>query len=68
MYMENLAWLQCSTGEPQLLQYFKMVFIKIQNVLIRTDFVNPFTYVDIFYDICILAIIINICTRIYFIS
>ena len=40
----NLTWLQCSTGEPQLLQYFKMVFLEIQNVRLRAVFVNAVTY------------------------
>ena len=43
LYRKSLAWLQCSTGEPQLLQYFKMAFLEIQNVRIRTIFVNPVT-------------------------
>ena len=29
-YTASLAWLQSSTGEPQLLQYFRTVFLKIQ--------------------------------------
>ena len=33
----------CSTGEPQLLHYFKMVFLKIQNAQKRTVFVNLVT-------------------------
>ena len=32
-----------STVEPQLLQYFKMVFIEIQNVTTWSVFVNPVT-------------------------
>ena len=44
MYILNLAWLQCSTEEPQLLQYFKMVFLDIQNATICSVFVNPVTY------------------------
>ena len=30
--------------EPQWLQYFKLVFLKIQNVPLRTVFANPVTY------------------------
>ena len=31
-YTANLVWLQCRTGEPQLLQYFKMAFLKIKKI------------------------------------
>ena len=35
----NLAWLKCSTGKPQLIQYFKMVFLKINTECgIKNDF------------------------------
>ena len=30
--------------EPQWLQYFKLVFLEIQNVPLRTVFANPVTY------------------------
>ena len=43
-YTASLAWLHCSTGEPQWLQYFKLVFLEIQNVPLRTVFANPVTY------------------------
>ena len=43
-YTASLAWLHCSTGEPQWLQYFKLVFLKIQNVPLRMVFANPVTY------------------------
>ena len=33
----------CSTREPQWLQYFKLVFLEIQNVPLRTVFANPVT-------------------------
>ena len=33
-----------STGEPPLLQHFKVVFLEIQNVQIQMVFVNPVTY------------------------
>ena len=33
-----------SIGEPQLLQYFKTVFLEIQNVTPWWIFVNPVTY------------------------
>ena len=46
-YTASLAWLHCSTGEPQWLQYFKLVFLEIQNVPLRTVFANPVTYIDI---------------------
>ena len=39
-----LTWLHCSTGESQWLQYFKLVFLKIQNVPLRMVFANPVTY------------------------
>ena len=35
--MTNMAW-QCSLGVPQLIQYFKMVFLEKQNVPLRTVF------------------------------
>ena len=35
-----------STREPQWLQYFKLVFLKIQNVPLRMVFANLVTYVD----------------------
>ena len=41
----GMATIQCSTGEPQLIQYFKMVFLKMQNVPLRTVFVNPVTII-----------------------
>ena len=41
---EFLAWLQCSTGERQLLQCLKTVFLKIQNVTIWSVFPNPVTF------------------------
>ena len=37
----QIWWLHCSTRE---LQYFKLVFLKIQNVPLRTIFTNPVTY------------------------
>ena len=43
-YTASLAWLHCSTGEPQWLQYFKTVLLEIQNVPLRTVFANPVTY------------------------
>ena len=41
-----LAWLQCNTSESQWLQYFKLVFLEIQNVPLRTVFANPVTFID----------------------
>ena len=42
-----LAWLHCSTSESQWLQYFKLIFIEIQNVSLRTVFTNPITFTTI---------------------
>ena len=36
-------WLQCSTGETQLFQYFNTVFLKILNAPLRLVFANPVT-------------------------
>ena len=41
-----MVWLHCSTREPQWLQYFKLVFLETQNVLLRTVFANPVTNVE----------------------
>ena len=40
-----LAWLHCITSESQWFQYFKLIFLEIQDVPLRTVFVNPVTYV-----------------------
>ena len=45
-YTVSLAWLHCRTREPQWLQYFKLVFLEIQNMPLRTVFANPVTYID----------------------
>ena len=42
-----LAWLRCITSESQWLQYFKLVFLEIQNVPLRTVFANPVTIMSI---------------------
>ena len=34
-------------NEAQLLQYFKMVFLKIQNLTTWPVFVNPVTYMNL---------------------
>ena len=39
-----LVWLHCITSESQWLQYFKLIFLEIQNVRFRTVFPNPVTY------------------------
>ena len=44
MHTASLAWLQCSTGETQLFQYFNTVFLEILNAPLRTVFANPVTY------------------------
>ena len=43
-YTVNLAWLKSSTTEPQQLQYFKLVFLILLNVPIRTVFAETVTY------------------------
>ena len=48
--MASLAWLQCSTWETQLLQYFDTVFLEILNVPLSTVFTNPVTYNSNAYD------------------
>ena len=44
-YTVCLAWLHCSTSESQWLKYFKLIFLEIQNVPLRTVFANPVTFV-----------------------
>ena len=44
LYIKS-GMLPCSTGEPQLLQHFKMIFLKIQNVTTWLVLVNPVTCV-----------------------
>ena len=41
--MASLTWLQCSTGETQLFQYFNKVFLEMLNVPLRTVFADPVT-------------------------
>ena len=43
MYTVNLAWLQSSTRELQWLQCFKVVFLDIPNVPLKTVFVETVT-------------------------
>ena len=43
----NLAQLQSSTRELQWLQFFKMVFLKIPNVLLRTVVAETVTIIAI---------------------
>ena len=45
MHTASLVWLQCSTGETQLFQYFNTVFLEILNAPLRTVFANPVTFV-----------------------
>ena len=45
MRTASLVWLQCSTGETQLFQHFNTVFLEILNVLLRTVFADPVTYI-----------------------
>ena len=45
-----LEWLHCITSESQWLQYFKLVFLEIQNVPLRTVFANPVTYSGLTVD------------------
>ena len=40
-----LAWLHCITSASQWLQYFKLIFLEIQNVRFRTVFPNPVTII-----------------------
>ena len=50
----SLAWLCCTITEPQLIQFFKSVFLKILNVPIRSFFQNQVTYdyrLYLIYDI-----------------
>ena len=42
-YAKNYASI-IDSGLPQWLQYFKLVFLEIQNVPLRTVFANPVTY------------------------
>ena len=44
MYTASLAWLQCSTGETQLFQYFNTVFLEILNAPLRTVFADAVTF------------------------
>ena len=44
MHTASLAWLQCSTGETQLFQYFNAVFLEILNAPLRTVFADPVTF------------------------
>ena len=39
----GVATMQHKSHEPQLLQHFKVIFLEIQNLQIRTVFVNPVT-------------------------
>ena len=43
MHTASLAWLQCSTGETQLFQYFNTIFLEILNAPLRMIFANPVT-------------------------
>ena len=42
-------WLQSSIRKLQCLEYFKVVFLKIQNVQFQMVFINPVTYVMYVY-------------------
>ena len=46
MRTASLVWLQCSTGETQLFQYFNTVFLEILNVPLRMVFAGPVTYIS----------------------
>ena len=45
----NLAFLHSGINEPQWLEYFKVVFLKIQNVPSSRVFPNPVTYKDVLW-------------------
>ena len=48
MHVASLAWLHCTIGEPQPIQYLKSVFLEILNVTTWSVFQNQVTYI---YDI-----------------
>ena len=48
-YMAYPAWLQSSPRKPQWLQYFKLEFLKIPNVINQLVFQNKVTYTVLWY-------------------
>ena len=48
-YAVNLMWLLSSKNEPQWLEYFKLVFLEMQNVTIQSVLLNLVTNIIRFF-------------------
>ena len=51
----GLAWLYCTIGELQPIEYLKCVFLEILNVTTRSVFQNKVTYISGIYACCVRA-------------
>ena len=48
-YVVNLMWLLSSKNEPQWLEYFKLIFLEMQNVTIQSVLLNLVTNIIRFF-------------------